>query len=91
MNDHASPATRLHDVVVLHDQSHQQWRAAGGEIRLGRIVIRAGRSHPPEGFFGMAAATYSIQAIDGANRARRFPNLVLAHGDSRPPKEYVFD
>lgn len=91
MNDHASPATRLHDVVVVHDQNHQQWRAAGGEIRHGRIVVLCGRTHPPEGFFDVAAATYSIQAVDGANRARRFPNLVLALGESRPPKEYVFD
>ena len=91
MNDHASPATRLHDVVVVHDQHHQQWRAAGGEIRRGRIVVLGGRGRPPEGFFDVGAATYSIQAVDGANRARRFPNLVLALAESRPPKEYVFD
>ena len=91
MNDHASPATRLHDVVVLHDQTHEQWRAAGGEIRNGRIVVAGGRSRQPEGFFDIPAATYTIQATDGANRARRFPNLVLAHHHSRPPKEYVFD
>lgn len=91
MNDQASPATRLHDVLVVHDQNQQQWRAAGGEIRRGRIVVRCGRSQPPAGFFERAAATYSIQAIDGGNRARRFPNVVLAPGESRPPKEYVFD
>jgi hypothetical protein len=85
MNDHASPAIRLHDVVVVHEQSGAQWRAGLARIRDGRIVVAA---KAPPGFFDSAAATFRIEALDGANRVRRFPNLVLL---TRTQKEYVFD
>jgi len=85
MNDHPSPATRLHDVVVVHEQSGAQWRAGLARIRDGRIVVAA---KAPDAFFDSAAATFRIEALDGANRVRRFPNLVLI---TRTQKEYVFD
>ena len=90
MNDPASPATQLHAVLVVHDQTRAEWRAGRATIRNGRIVVRAGRADPPAGLFDRPGATYSIRAVDGADRARCFPHLVLAR-DSRPPKEYVFD
>ena len=84
MND--LPATRLHDVVVVNEQSGAAWRTGSASIRDGRIVVPAAKV--PEGFFDHAAATYRIEAIDGGNRSRRFPNCVLI---SRTSKEYVFD
>ena len=89
MMDHASPATRLHDVVVVQEQTHAEWRAGRGAIRSGRVVILPNDA-PPDGFFG-PRATYSVRATDGANRTRVFPNLSLSEETSRPPKEYVFD
>jgi hypothetical protein len=89
MMDHPSPATRLHDVVVVHEQTHVEWRASRGEIRRGRVIV-VSRADPPEGFFA-ARATYCVRAIDGGDRARVFSNLALSLEDSRPPKEYVFD
>jgi len=84
MND--PPATRLHRVVVVHEQSGASWRAGRARIRNGRIVVAA--ASPPDGFFDHAAATYRIEAVDGGNRIRRFPNLVLK---DRTQKEYIFD
>ena len=84
MND--LPATRLHRVVVVHEQSGTAWRAGRARIRNGRIVVAAAAT--PEGFFDHPAATYRIEAVDGANRVRRFPNLVLI---DRSAKEYIFD
>ena len=88
MNERASPATRLHDVVIVHEQSGAQWRAGSATIRDGRIVIPAGKHAPPTGFFDDLAATFRIHARDGADRVRRFPNLVRI---ASTPAEYVFD
>lgn len=84
MND--LPATRLQHVVVVNEQSGAAWKAGSASIRQGRIVVPAAKS--PEGFFDHPAATYRIEAIDGGNRSRRFPNCVLI---SRTAAEYVFD
>jgi hypothetical protein len=89
MMDHASPATRLHDVVVVHEQTHVEWRASSGEIRHGRVIV-VSRTAPPDGFFA-AKATYCVRATDGGDRVRVFPHLALSLADSRPPSEYVFD
>lgn len=80
------PATRLHQVVVVHEQSGAVWNAGDARIRDGRLVVPAGS--PPTGFFEHSAATFRLEAIDGGGRARRFPNLVLV---SRSAEEYVFD
>ena len=81
-----SPATRLHDVVVVNEQSGARWRADSAHIREGRIVVLAEKAQPS--FFAHPAATFRIEAVDAAGRTRRFPNLVLM---SRTAKEYVFD
>ena len=81
-----TPATRLQQVVVVHEQSGASWNAGSARIRGGRIVVPAAGS--PDGFFDAPAATFRIEAIDGGNRTRRFPNLVLMH---RSKEEYVFD
>jgi hypothetical protein len=88
MTGHASPATTLHDVVVLHDQTGALWKASSGAIRAGRVVVFTARSAPPEGFFTGVAATYTVRATDAANRSRSFPNVILT---SHNAKEYVFD
>jgi len=81
-----SPATSLREVVVVQDQTHAEWRAGQGAIRGGRVIVLPKKA-PPDGFFA-AKATYSIRALDGGNRIRCFPNLILAQQLS---KEYVFD
>ena len=86
MTDHTSPATRLHAVVVVHEQSHLEWRAGRGAIRAGRVVVIA-KAAPPNDFFA-ACATYSVRALDGGNRSRCFPNLTLT---AQKGREYVFD
>ncbi len=80
------PATRLQHVVVVNEQTGAAWQAGSASIRQGRIVVPAVAS--PDGFFDHSATTYRIEAIDGGNRSRRFPNCVLI---SRTAKEYVFD
>ena len=84
MND--VPATRLQHVAIVNEQSGAAWQAGTASIRGGRIVVPAAK--PPERFFDHPAATYRIEAIDGGNRSRSFPNCVLI---SRTAKEYVFD
>ena len=88
MNDQASPATTLHDVLVVHDQSGTTWLAARATIRAGRIVVAISRATPPEGFFDRPTSTYSIRALDGGDRVRTFPHVTLA---SRSARELVFD
>lgn len=90
MNDPASPATQFRAVRVVHDQTRVEWHAGHAVIRNGRIVVEGGRTDPPARLFSKEGATYSIQAIDGANRQRLFPHLALSR-ESRPPQEYVFD
>ena len=84
MND--SPATRLHAVVVVNEQSGAVWNAGDARIRDGRLVVP--RGHPPARFFEHPAATFRIEAVDAAERVRRFPNLVVV---ARSAEEYVFD
>jgi hypothetical protein len=78
----------MHDVVVVHEQSGAQWRAGTACIRGGHIVIAIRKHLPPKSFFDDPVATFLIHALDGADRVRRFPNLVLI---TRTPSEYVFD
>jgi len=84
MND--MPATRLHHVVVVHEQSGALWRAPDSRIREGRIVVPAAAL--PEGFLDHPAGTYRVEAVDGGNRSRLFTNLILV---TRAEGEYVFD
>lgn len=82
-------AVRLRDVVIVHDQSGARWRAGRAAIRHGRIVVQP-KTPPPPGFI-VPAGTYTIEAVDGGNRARRFAQLALSPNGARPGKEYVFD
>lgn len=85
----SSPATRLHDVVVVHDQSRVEWHARTGEIDGGRIVVHASPS-PPRGFFANPSGTYTIAALDGGDRARRFASVTLDRGAAKTSDRYVF-
>jgi hypothetical protein len=69
-----------------------EWRAAKGTIGRGRIIVHAAAKHPPPPtFFERPASTYTVHAIDGGNRARRFANVVFDRSASEPPKKYAFD
>jgi len=86
-----SPATRLHDVVVVNDQSHAEWRVAKAAIDGGKIVIAAAR--PPRDFFANPSSTYTIAALDGGGRARKFVSVTLDRAASPrdcPRDFYVF-
>jgi hypothetical protein len=86
-----SPATRLRDVVVVNEQTGEQWRAGTARIQAGLILIETARATcPPDGLLGHPAATYSIVAFDGGNRGRRFFNLKFDRDVSRAPKVYAF-
>jgi hypothetical protein len=68
-----SPATRLREVVVVNEQTGEQWRAGSARIHAGLILVDTARAtRPPGGFVGHPAATFTVVALDGANRARRF-------------------
>jgi hypothetical protein len=82
-------AMRLRDVVVVHDQSGARWRAGRAAICEGLVVVLPQSAIPP-GFL-VATGTYSIEAIDGGNRTRCFPQLAYSAERSAPPQEYVFD
>ncbi|HVE70119.1 MAG TPA: hypothetical protein VNI54_02025 [Thermoanaerobaculia bacterium] len=73
-------------MVVVHEQTHVEWRAGKGAIRDGRVIVIAG-TPPADGFFA-PRATYSVHATDGGNRTRYFPNLTLT---AQNGNEYVFD
>jgi hypothetical protein len=87
MPGQASPATRLHDVVVANDQTGALWRAPVAAIRGGLIVVTG---LPPHGFFENAASTFTITADDGGGRKRCFVSVTLAREATRPPKEFAF-
>ena len=55
------PATRLHDVVVVHEQSGAAWQTDSAHIRGGRIVLPVAGA--PDGFFDAPAATFRIDAF----------------------------
>jgi hypothetical protein len=86
-----SPATELHEVTVIHEQTRKQWCASRAAIDRGRIVVAGSRiQFPPEGMFDGPTSTFTVTAIDGAGRARRYSNVVFDRGASRPPRVYVF-
>ena len=91
MPDHASPAARLRDVVVTHDQSGMRWRASGAAIQSGRIVVTATPATlPPEGLLENPASTFTITAVDAGRRARLFPYVKLDAEATEPGRRYVF-
>jgi hypothetical protein len=84
----ASPATTLHDVVVTNEQTRAEWRAGRASIDRGRIVVFA--KHPPAEILDRPASTYTILAVDGGDRVRRFPSVALDRQATEPGKRYVF-
>ena len=86
-----SPATRLHDVVVVNEQSGVRWRAGTAMIDGGRIVVELPRAtRPPAELLAKPSSTYAISALDGGNRARHFPNVTFDPAASIPKRRYVF-
>ena len=84
-------ATRLHDVVVTHEQLGVRWRAGKATIDSGSIVLApAPANRPPAGLLDNPASTYTISARDGGGRARNFPNVTLDRAATDPKRRYVF-
>jgi hypothetical protein len=87
----ASPATRLHDVEVVNEQSGVRWRAGTATIDGGQIVVKpSAATRPPAGMLANSTNTFSIAALDGGNRARLFQNVTLDREASTPKSRYVF-
>jgi hypothetical protein len=84
-----SPATQLHEVVVIHEQTRETWSAGRATIEQGRIIVAGSRLRPFRAW-ETPAATFTITALDGGNRRRSFPNVKLDREASRPPRRYVF-
>jgi hypothetical protein len=78
----------LHDVVVVNDQSHAEWRVARAAIDGGKIVIPT-TPRPPRDFFANPSSTYTIAALDGGDRARKFVSVTLDRG-AAARDSYVF-
>ena len=86
-----SPATVLHDVVVTNEQTRVSWHAGRASIDHGLIVIPVTkRAAPPEEMFARDASTFTIAAVDGAERMRRFDGVKLLRDASDPTKKLVF-
>ena len=90
MNGQASPATRLHDVRVVNEQTGDAWSAAAAAIERGRIVVRPVKP-PPSSLLERRGSTFTVTALDGADRLRSFPHTTYVAADSEPPRVYVFD
>jgi hypothetical protein len=85
-----SPATLLHDVVILNEQTRVVWRAGRGSIEHGLIVVPViPRRGPPAGMLENPANTFTITASDGGDRGRRFANVTVDRSASTP-KVWVF-
>ena len=91
MNGHASPATQLHDVRVVNEQTGAAWYPAAATIEAGAIVIRlaARGTTPPAQFFARRAATFPITATDGGGRSRHFPHAAFA-ADRSEGRTFIF-
>ena len=91
MTHHPSPATRLHDVVVVNEQTGVRWQIKTARIDAGRIVIESPPApRPPSGMLYNASSTFTITALDGGDRARRFQNITFDRASSVPKRRYVF-
>ena len=55
----------------------------------GRIIIPTAADRPPKNLFA-ARATYTISALDGGDRARRFANVTLDPDATLSRESYVF-
>lgn len=82
------PATRLHDARVENEQTGSAWLAGEASIDGGCIVISG--NHAPAELLERAASTYTITAMDGAGRARRFAGVTLDREASSAGDRYVF-
>ncbi|HYH07204.1 MAG TPA: hypothetical protein VEK11_09130 [Thermoanaerobaculia bacterium] len=86
-----SPATVLHDVVVMNEQTRVSWHAGHASIDNGAIVVKVNkRTTPPEGMFERAASTFTIVAADGGQRMRRFVGVKYNGAASDLIKKCVF-
>ena len=83
-------ATTLRDVAVTNEQTRVEWDAGQASIERGLIVVAAVAKQPPAGMFDQPSSTFTITAIDGVERNRRFSNLTLDVAASDPPKRYAF-
>ena len=85
------PATSLHDVVVTNEQTRAEWRAGRASIEAGLIVIAPSpQAPPPNDLLERLGSTFTIVAMDGADRLRCFPGVIYAEGESAPPGKFVF-
>ncbi|HEX8253674.1 MAG TPA: hypothetical protein VF846_11025 [Thermoanaerobaculia bacterium] len=89
MSTAPSPATTLRDVVIINEQTRAEWRAGRASIERGRFVVVV-RAAPPDHFLGTPSTTFTLIAIDGADRSRRFEGVIWDEAGSKPPRKYVF-
>ncbi|HEX2831720.1 MAG TPA: hypothetical protein VHW00_01825 [Thermoanaerobaculia bacterium] len=82
----------LHDIVIIHDQTHAEWRACHATIRAGRIVVAAGTpaDTPPDDLLGLRGATFTIVARDSSERTRRYAQVTVDRERSTLPIQIVF-
>lgn len=83
----------LHDVVIIHDQTHAEWRVCHATIRAGRIVVAAGTPSdaPPDDLLGRRGATFTIVARDSSDRTRRYAQVTFDRDLSTLPIQIVFN
>jgi len=86
-----APATTLVDVVVTNEQTRVPWHAGRASIEGGAIIVTlTGRRTVPEETTESPHSTFTITAIDGGGRARRFDGLKVDRGGTRLPRRVVF-
>jgi hypothetical protein len=85
------PATTLTEVVVTNEQTRAPWRAGRASIDAGAIVITVtGRRTVPPELAEDPRSTFTITAVDGGGRARRFDSLKVDFGRTRLPRRVAF-
>jgi hypothetical protein len=66
-----SPATLFHDVLVVCDQTREEWTAGTAEVREGLVFV------PMASFTYTPGRTYTVTARDGGERLRSFLNVTV--------------
>ncbi|HEX9983897.1 MAG TPA: hypothetical protein VGF69_11580 [Thermoanaerobaculia bacterium] len=66
-----SPATLFHDVLVVCDQTGEEWTAATAEVREGLVYV------PMPTFTYTPGRTYTLTGRDGGERLRSFLSVTV--------------
>ncbi len=86
-----APATTLLQVVVTNEQTRVPWHAGRASISAGAILISlTGRRTVPVAIPENPHSTFTITAVDGGGRARRFDSVKVDPARTKMPRKVAF-